>query len=654
MPKLHLEYWKNQHTNDEYHLNDKDVKDYIEQTSHGDYSSILKYDGRWSTFFHLSEMRESILNWYEFKKNSNLLEIGGGMGALTGLFCTRCTHVTSVEPSKLRAEALFSRYSNVENLDIFAGEIYDIKFEKKFDYITVVGELEGLQWGKEPKTSYIDFLRYLGSLLKPDGKLLIARDNRYGVKYWCGDREPVTGIPFEGINGYPNSVKPFSYGKKELERILISAGLNKYKFYYPLPDYKLPQMIYSEKQLPQSGLKSRLIPYYFDNKTLVASEMDLYDDLIENNVFEFFSNSFLVECGFDEDFCSVVYAATTTDRPLGYRFSTTIHQNNIVKKIPLDKSGQASVQNIYDNLMELQSRGLSIVPIEVNNNMLVMPRVSSMSLESYLKSIIRQDRDLFIEIFDKYYDCILKSSDFVDSNMNFFFDERNSEIEYGPILNKAYIDLIPNNCFFIENDFVFFDQEFAKINFPASFIMFRALKYTYSFISDADSLVPLKEMKLRYKLDKIWDIFEDEDMKFVSENRNYSVYRNFLNWSYIDKNNLHQNANILMKSAEAEALIRKGYRKIAIYGFGYMGMKLYKNLTGTAVDVVYAIDQNADNIQRDRYIEIPLIQPSDELEQVDAIVISIPSAFNSIQSLLKKKISCPIISVEDITIKNIL
>ena len=39
------------------------------------------------------------------------------------------------------------------------------------------------------------FLIKIKQLLKPDGKLLIAIENQYGLKYWCGALEDHTGLP---------------------------------------------------------------------------------------------------------------------------------------------------------------------------------------------------------------------------------------------------------------------------------------------------------------------------------------------------------------------------------------------------------------------------------------------------------------------------
>ena len=63
-----------------------------------------------------------------------------------------------------------------------------------------------------------------------------------------------------------------------------------------MPDYKLPTVIYSQDYLPKNDNMLNMKCYYIpDNYTLVANEKDLYKDIIDNNVFEFFANSFFIE-----------------------------------------------------------------------------------------------------------------------------------------------------------------------------------------------------------------------------------------------------------------------------------------------------------------------------------------------------------------------
>lgn len=173
------------------------------------------------------------------------------MGAITGVLCDECRDVTAVELSRKRATATLLRCREKENLEIIVGNLNDIVFDKKFDYITLIGVLEYQDSYTETPNPYRDFLINIKRLLKPDGKLLIAIENQYGLKYWCGTPEDHVGIPFESINQYRDVDKGVrTFSKKSLETLIKESGFAHTYFYYPLPDYKLPVIIYSQDVLP--------------------------------------------------------------------------------------------------------------------------------------------------------------------------------------------------------------------------------------------------------------------------------------------------------------------------------------------------------------------------------------------------------------------
>ena len=64
----------------------------------------------------------------------------------------------------------------------------------------------------------------------------------------------------------------------------------------------------------------------------------------------------------------------------------------------------------------------------------------------------------------------------------------------------------------------------------------------------------------------------------------------------------------------------------------------------TEVQIAYAIDKNANSI----YSDINVITMDDNLEDVDAIVVTAITFFDEIEEQLQSKVSCPIISLEDI------
>lgn len=91
-------------------------------------------------------------------------------------------------------------------------------------------------------------------------------------------------------------------------------------------------------------------------------------------------------------------------------------------------------------------------------------------------------------------------------------------------------------------------------------------------------------------------------------------------------------------------LEKNGYKEIAVYGMSYAGETLLDELRGTSVHVAYAIDQKADTI----YANTAVVSMDNNLEPVDAIVVTAITFFDEIEEKLAQKVSCPILSLEDI------
>lgn len=91
-------------------------------------------------------------------------------------------------------------------------------------------------------------------------------------------------------------------------------------------------------------------------------------------------------------------------------------------------------------------------------------------------------------------------------------------------------------------------------------------------------------------------------------------------------------------------LKNRGYKKIAIYGMGNVGEHLFKTLKNTDIEVAYGIDGNAV----DTDYEVKIYSPDDDLPEVDAIVVTIPFAYESIKNNLEEKTSNEIVSLEHI------
>lgn len=262
-----------------------------------DYESRLMQEDDWALLYHLSPIRENLLEWYDFGKDKTLLEIGAGCGAITGLFCRKLSKVTAIDLSKKRSMINAWRNRQAGNLEIILGNFEDIRIEEKFDYVTLIGVLEYSIYYINSADPFVEMLKRAKAYLKPGGKLIIAIENKYGIKYWAGAREDHTGNLMDGIEGYRNVDRVRTFSENGLRGVLNKAGLNSQQFYYPLPDYKLPTVIYSEKYLPQEYPMIGNAPNYDRDRYSFFDEGKVMNELIREGRFREFANSYLVICG---------------------------------------------------------------------------------------------------------------------------------------------------------------------------------------------------------------------------------------------------------------------------------------------------------------------------------------------------------------------
>ena len=89
---------------------------------------------------------------------------------------------------------------------------------------------------------------------------------------------------------------------------------------------------------------------------------------------------------------------------------------------------------------------------------------------------------------------------------------------------------------------------------------------------------------------------------------------------------------------------KNNYKKIAIYGMSYIGETLLEELKGTEIEVKYGIDKRVFSCHAD----IKIVPPDDLPDGVDAIVVTAIDFFDEIEEMLREKVECPIISIEDI------
>ena len=254
---------------------------------------VLRTDRRWPVLYHLSPGRTVIIEPMRIDSQDTLLEIGAGMGAITGALASRAAHVDCIELSLQRSLVNAYRNEQYGTLNIIVGNYEKIKLADTYDIVTLIGVLEyaGMYIHGAIRPAE-ELLKRIHSQMKPGGRLYIAIENRLGMKYFAGCVEDHLAYSYAGIEGYHTETPIRTYSKAELKNLLKEAGFSSPTFFYPLPDYKLPSVIYSEDMLSTSGIPP--VANYdlhrlraFDEQKALAS--------IGSEEFGVFANSFLVE-----------------------------------------------------------------------------------------------------------------------------------------------------------------------------------------------------------------------------------------------------------------------------------------------------------------------------------------------------------------------
>lgn len=293
---LDLTYWSGKDLYSDGPIEDE-ILAFVRDNPPSEYESFIEKRRDWAVLYHLSYLRQNILASVGIGKDDTVLEIGAGMGAITGKLCENAKAVTCVELSKKRSEINAYRNRNFDNLKILVGNFQTVEayLEEKFDVVTLIGVFEYGSLYIDSSEPYKDFLNIAMSHLKPGGRLYIAIENRLGLKYFAGCREDHVGRNFEGIEGYTNTKGAVTFSREEFEKLFAECGVKDYRFMYPYPDYKFPMQIFTDEWLPKSGDLTMNLMNMDQSRYMLFDESKAYDSFVGTDYFKTFSNSFLIE-----------------------------------------------------------------------------------------------------------------------------------------------------------------------------------------------------------------------------------------------------------------------------------------------------------------------------------------------------------------------
>lgn len=461
----------------------------------------------------IKEIQQGLIRWYDFKPHSSILYLGEGDEACADLL-RKSAEISAVSPGQ--ASELQMNPQTFPDRLVFASAEQTISsqwqqaYAGKFDYIIAIETLEKQDTPKK----YLDCWR---SLLKPDGTLLLGMNNRLGIRYFCGDRDPYTGRNFDGIEGYrrfyskeEDRFQGRCYSRLELEDMLSGSGFGCARFYSVLPDLRYPSLLYSEDYLPKEALPGRLLPVYNYPEAVFLEEEYLYIDFIRNGMFHEMANAYLIECSLSGNPSNVIQVANSMDRGPEYALLTIIHKSGLVEKRAVYAQGKSNLEKMMRHGQELSARGIQVVDGKMAQDSYKMPYVNAESGQVYLRRLLRENVKLFLLKMDEFRDLVLRSSEIVDTDQN----DGN-----GVLLKSGYLDMIPRNSFYINDTFVFYGQKFCEKNYPLNAIVWRIVETFYTGDFEAQRLLPIEVLLERYDLKRKIEKWKKLNQEFREETR---------------------------------------------------------------------------------------------------------------------------------------
>jgi len=254
----------------------------------------------WPSEYHLSRQRHCLVRPLNIKPGESVLEVGAGCGAITRYLGELGAKVTAVEGSLSRATIASERCRELANVKVVSDDLLHFDTRDSFDWLLLIGVLEYAPVFSSADAPAQHYLTSLKRFLAPGGSLVVAIENKLGLKYFNGCGEDHVGVPFFGIQNLYGNRSPRTYGRSELVSELSLAGFPFSRFYYPFPDYKLPSVILSEEALQSKTfhsvdllLRSRARDYT-GNPLRVFNEALVSRALADNALLDHFANSFLV------------------------------------------------------------------------------------------------------------------------------------------------------------------------------------------------------------------------------------------------------------------------------------------------------------------------------------------------------------------------
>lgn len=253
-----------------------------------DYSKYIIDNQNAFIIEQLSHVRGNLIEWLPLS-DKKVLEINGCYGALSDLLAHKSQTLTVQVFNEEQYKICNKRLDNNPDVKlVFNDDTNSLKGKGQYDYVIVGNPYY------ESVSHLVHEINKYKDIIASQGAICIAIDNKYGLKYFTGAKEPNIGKRFKGIEGYVDYKGARCFSFQEINKALDEVKDIEVKWYYPYPDRMFTYSIYSDDYLPKKGQLDDNVISFEGPDMVLFDEACTWNNLIEDGLFRQFANSYLL------------------------------------------------------------------------------------------------------------------------------------------------------------------------------------------------------------------------------------------------------------------------------------------------------------------------------------------------------------------------
>lgn len=373
------------------------VRKFLKKVNHNtDWLDNLVIDGRyaWKTLLNLTS-------------DTVLLDLGCGLGNLSKNIAPHISKVYAMDLTLSRlefAKKRFAKFNPEDKIVLLAGGdgTYLPFPDDALDCVVLSGVLEWVgaedtYWSKEnsklrraikmvfsyfgkyhPRTIQLNFLREIKRILKPEGQIFIAIENRLNYEYFTGRPDHHSNLKYASLlprflaNLYSivtrrNPYRTYTYSIPGYKKLLRKAGFEQTDFFALSPGYsKLKELFPVEAETPKwcpsapSDMKNRIKrnKYFVPAYGIVSSASRVVQPCLQDRLLKHIEQS-LAEQFKHASITLNDYIVTAKDKGVITGF---IGEQGIVIKLPFNSAGVVGEKKNAAMLQYAKNRNLFCCP----------------------------------------------------------------------------------------------------------------------------------------------------------------------------------------------------------------------------------------------------------------------------------------------------